>query len=137
VASKNARIEQVFNSALTTWAKSQSLPVAWDGKPYTPAANSKYISQVLLPSRPENVAIGKDATQRYSGIYQVDIYTSTANAKKDADDIVELLEAVFKVGYPITYKGLGVQVTNFYPDPHGFDEGWYRVSVSIFYRTEL
>jgi hypothetical protein len=137
VGSKNFKIEQVFNVALTAWSTTQSIPVAWDGKPYTPTAGSKYVSQVLIPARPENVAIGKDVIQRRAGIYQIDVYSSTANAKKDADTIIESLEALFKIGYPVTYNGLSVQVTNFYPDPHGTDEGWYRVSISIFYRTEL
>jgi hypothetical protein len=137
VASKNGKIGQVFDSYLRTWATAQSVPVAWDGSPYTPVSGTKYVSQVLLPARPQNILVGKDSAQRYTGIYQIDVYSSTAKAKKDVDDIVTLLEAVFKVGYALTYSGTSVQVENFYADPHGFEDGWYRVSISIFYRTEL
>ena len=137
MASKNATIEKIFNSALSAWATAQSVPVAWDGKAYTPVANTKYVSQVLVPSRPQNVAIGQDVTQRREGVYQIDVYASTQNAKYDADVIIASLESTFKVGYPLTYNGVSAQVTNFYPDPHGSDEGWYRVSISIFYRIEI
>lgn len=137
MASKNARIEKVFNSYLLAWATTNSIPVAWDGSPYTPVANTKYVSQAHLPVRPQNIVIGKDVPQRRTGIYQIDVYSSTTKAKKDVDDIIALLEAVFKVGYAITYSDVSIQVENFYADPHGFDEGWYRVSVSLFYRTDL
>lgn len=137
MASKNGKIGQVFDSYLETWATAQSVPVAWDCSPYTPVSGTKYVSQVLIPARPQNILVGKDSTQRYTGIYQIDVYSSSAKAKKDADDIVALLEAVFKVGYSITYSGTTVQIENFYSDPLGLEKGWYRVSISIFYRTEL
>ena len=137
VASKNAKIEKVFNSYLLAWATTQSIPVAWDGKPYDPISGTKYVSQVLIPARPQSIAIGQGIPQRMTGVYQIDIYSSTENAKYEADKIVESLEEAFKIGYPITRKGLSIQVDNFYPDPHGEEDGWYRVSISIFYRTEL
>jgi hypothetical protein len=137
VASKNATIEKIFNSALSAWSTAQSIPVAWDGKAYNPVVPSKYVSQVLVPARPQNVAIGKDVTQRREGVYQIDVYASTENAKYDADVIIASLESTFKVGYPLTYSGVSAQVTNFFPDPHGIDEGWYRVSISIYYRAEI
>lgn len=137
MASKNASIEKIFNSVLKTWATAQSIPVAWDGNPYEPVVNTKYVSQVLVPARPQNVAIGKDVIQRRTGVYQIDVYASTENAKYDVDVIIASLESTFKVGYPLTYGGISAQITNFYPDPHGADEGWYRVTISIYYRCEI
>jgi hypothetical protein len=137
MSSKNAKIEKVFNSYLQSWATTNSVPVAWDGSPYTPVSGTSYVSQVNIPARPQNILVGKDTVQRYSGIYQIDVYSSTTKAKKDVDDIIALLEAVFKVGYSITYSGTSVQIENFYSDPLGFEDGWYRSSISIFYRTEL
>lgn len=137
MASKNAKIEKVFNSSLRTWATANNVPVAWDGVPYEPAVGTKYVSQVNLPVKPQNVAIGQGVPQRRKGIYQIDVYASTENPKYEADKLVESLEAVFKPGYPLTYSGVSVQIENFYPDPHGMDKGWYRVSISVFYRCEI
>lgn len=137
MASKNAQIEKVFNYTLNAWAVSQSISVAWDAQAFTPPASGKYVSQVLIPSTPQNVTIGRGIPQRRAGVYQIDVYTSTENKKYDADKIVESLESVFKPGFPLTYNSVSVQIKNFYPDPHGTDEGWYRVSISVFYRCEI
>jgi len=137
VASKNAQIEKVFNYHLNLWAVTNSIDVAWDGKGYDPVTPGKYVSQVLIPTSPQTVTIGLDVPQRRTGVYQIDVYASTENAKYDADKLVESLESVFKVGHSLTYSGITVQVENFYADPHGTDEGWYRVSISVFYRTDI
>jgi len=137
VASKNAQIEKVFNDHLNAWATTNSVSVAWDGKGYDPVNPGKYVSQVLIPARPQNVIIGLDVPQRRTGVYQIDVYASTENAKYDADKLIESLESVFKVGHSLTYNSTTVQIENFYADPHGTDEGWYRVSISVFYRIDI
>ena len=74
MASKNTKIEKVFNFYLKSWATANSIPVAWDGVPYEPAAGSKYVSQVIMPVKPLNVAIGQGVPQRRTGVYQIDVY---------------------------------------------------------------
>jgi hypothetical protein len=137
VASKNLKIENVLNDALNTWATDNSIPVAWSGQVYSRITPGKYVSQHLLPVKPQNVAIGTGVKQRYSGVYQIDVYASTENSKYDADELVESLESVFRVGYPLTYGGVSIQIENFFPDTHGLEDGWYRVSISVYYRTEI
>lgn len=137
MASKNAQIEKVFNYTLNAWATAQSVSVAWDGKAYSPTVGTNYVSQIMLPSTPENISIGRDISQRRRGVYQIDVRTSTTNKKYDADQIVASLESAFKVGYALTYNSVSVQVENFYPDPLGDEDGWYRVSISIFYRSDI
>lgn len=138
MASKNSKIEKVLSTALKAWAASQSVTVAYEGKGFkTPAIPGKYVSQVLLPTKPVNVAIGSGVKQRYRGIYQIDVYSSGEDAKYEADEIVGLLEGVFVVGSPLTYNSVSVQIENFYADPHGKEEGWCRISISVFYRCEI
>lgn len=140
MASKNAKIEKVFNYPLLAWSTAQSIPVAWDGKSFDPgvyATAGKYVSQIMLPAMPQNVAIGQNVTQRHTGIYQIDVYTNTTNAKYDANSIVESLEAVYPVGQSLTYNSVSARVNNFYADPIGTEEGWYRIAISIYYRLEI
>lgn len=139
MASKNAKIEKVFNYLLLSWSTAQSIPVAWDGKSFDPgvyATNGKYVAQVLLPALPQNIVLGSGAKQRHAGIYQIDVYTNTTNAKYDANVIVESLEAVFGVGLSLTYNSVSVRITNFYADPIGMEEGWYRIAISVYYNLD-
>lgn len=137
MASKNAQIDKVFRKALLDWSRRENISVAWSGKGFDPSALQKYVSESLLPSRPQNIAIGRGVSQRFTGVYQIDVYSCGENAKYDSDVIVESLESEFLIGYPKTYNGVSLEVENFYADPLGLDEGWYRVSISIFYRTDI
>lgn len=135
MASKNAQIEKVFSNALRTWSAVQVVDVATKG--YEPVSGSCYVAQSLIPSVPQTVFVGRTEKQRFTGIYQIDVYSSTENAEYDADQLIESLESTFKTGYPVIYGSLIVQITNVSVQPLGLEEGWYRAAISIYYTIDM
>lgn len=136
--SKNESIEQVLVSYLQQYATTNSIDIAWFGEEYSPVIGKDYIEEQFIPSDPETVFLGRQDKQRHRGIYQLKVLSSSVNsAIANINSHAALLNEVFKVGYPINYNGVYLQIENFVERKMDYDDGWYGKVITILYRTEL
>jgi hypothetical protein len=103
-------IRAALDSQLQTFATAQSLAVAWPNTGHEPTVGTPWIRPTLLPGWPEAAALGADADNYQSGLYQVDIFTPAGEGTEDARDYADAMITSFKRGTTLTYSGVTVRI---------------------------
>lgn len=120
---------------LQTLATTLSLPVAWEGVPFTKPANlGSFLEAFVIPAVTLDVTV--DGTrQRETGIFQVNVWCKTGVGTKVGEDIANAIKAA----YPVVPKTGTVSVEST-PSirPAILDSSGYRIiPVVISYRLEI
>lgn len=92
----HARVRNLFQTALKTYADGKGIRVAFDNVQFTPRANETYLVSHLLPADTSSNTLSGDH-ERILGLYQITIVTASGSATKASDDVAQELKQEFKV----------------------------------------
>ena len=104
-------IMAAFQIRLTAFASGKSVPVAYEGVPFTIDQTETHLADYLLPANTDNPSIGARQI-RYTGIYQVTIDAPSDINPVTLRTLANDLVAYFPRGQTMTQGGQTVLVTN-------------------------
>lgn len=104
--------------------------IAWPNTDYTPSKGTEFIRPTLIPAEASKETIYGD--DRYTGIYQVDIFTKLKNGPKDSLELADDVREHFK-DQTLTESGQKVYVQAINLLPPARVDSWYLLSVEINY----
>lgn len=127
----NAKIRAELEARLKTWADAQTIPIAFEGVPFT-KPDVSYLECFLLPGPTLNKTVdGKRKT--YIGIFQVNCWfksgTGMGVGEKLSQSVIDLFPILPKIG------SVSVEQTPS-ADKALPDNGWEIIPVTIKYRME-
>lgn len=91
-----ARVRNLFQTALKQYADAKGLRVAFDNVQMTPRANEVYLVSHLLPSSTATQTLNGDH-KRFLGVYQIAVVTPSGTATAKADEIATELQDIFTI----------------------------------------
>lgn len=92
----HARVRNLFQTALKTYANGKGIRVAFDNVQFTPKANETYLVSHLLPADTSSNTLSGDH-ERILGIYQIVVITPSGSATNSSDTIISELKQIFSI----------------------------------------
>ena len=128
-----ALVRRALETALNTWASTNSVQVAWENVEYTPTPGTIYARAHLLPAT--TITDGLAMTHRgYRGVFQVTLYTPQGTGSAAAHSLAALLDVAFTTAQPLSAAGLSVYISRpMTARVAQFDGGAYVVPVDCEY----
>lgn len=91
-----ARVRNLFQTALKQYADTKGIRVAYDNVQFTPKTNEVYLVSHLLPSSTATETMSGDH-KRFLGVYQITVVTPSGAATARADEIATDLQEIFTI----------------------------------------
>ena len=91
-----AAIRNLFQTAVSQYAATKGIRVAFDNIQFTPQTNETYLVSHLMPASTDSRTLEGDH-KRFLGVYQITIVTPSGTATANADVIASELQATFTV----------------------------------------
>jgi hypothetical protein len=107
--------------------------VCLPNRTFSPPENNQFFVLDFLPGTPEPAAMGTDAGNRWTGIFQIDICTPLGKGESEAEDKYEWLSKLFARGKHFDE----VLIQNCYRAQVREDETHYTTVVRIEWTAEL
>ena len=85
-----AIIRKAIETALNTWAGTQSLSVAWENRAFTPTNGTTYLRAFMLPIATLSQDLGREH-RRYGGVFQVSVCLPVGTGPGAGEAIVSAL----------------------------------------------
>ena len=136
----NEIVRAAIEKRIVAWAKAQTPPidVAFENITYGPTVGKSYLAGFLLPAETVNPSAG-GSHSRYSGVYQVSVYTEAGKGSTAASALVNSIVNLFPCPTTIKQGSINVHIdttpsaASGRPDGNGF----WMVPVTIKYRAEV
>lgn len=112
-----------------------NLPTQWENVDFNKPASSPWAAVYFIPSAPIVSSLGDDGLDEYDGFLQIDLNYPRNTSKKLSRDHYEILRQKFCAGNYYTHHGQSVACTACEMSPAREVDGWYRVSVSCYFRA--
>ena len=114
-----------------------TLPVVTENEKDDLVPGRPYFEAFSLPGTPQNVTLGPNPVEEHTGIFQVTVVWPFGNAWGKPTRLADAVADFFRGKKLTNNAGASVQVLGAWAGA-GFQDGrWYRVPVSIRYRTFL
>ncbi len=91
-----ARVRNLFQTALSQYATTKNIRVAFDNVQFKPQANEVYLVSHLLPSSTATQTLEGDH-KRFLGVMQITIVTPSGTATAKSDEIANDLQEMFTI----------------------------------------
>lgn len=91
-----ARVRNLFQTALKQYADAKGIRVAFDNVQMTPRANEVYLVSHLLPSSTATQTLNGDH-KRFLGVMQITVVTPSGTATAKSDEIATELQDIFTI----------------------------------------
>ncbi len=124
-------VQKALNLELESYCNTNNIPLVYQNT--TASQTSPYIAYNFIPSVTQSTAMGLNACDRYSGIYQIDIFCTWNDDPTEAEDIEQDLIDVFFKGANFTSNGQTVKVLNRTPRTPFKDAEFYHRIVDVSY----
>lgn len=108
-----ASILAALNAQLASLVFSPSIPVSYPNIDFTPPASSKtakYLRVTHLPADTFYQGIAYDSSNKYAGLYQVDIFVGNNAGEPAATAIAEAIINQFKRGTRLTKNNFTIEI---------------------------
>jgi hypothetical protein len=123
-----------FKEALSDWQGN----TAFENEAFNPKNKEKWYLFTFIPNSPEVATLGRNGTDMFSGIVQVDINIKPGTGLKGLEDAVDALRAVFGAGVRLINGNVNIIVTSCGRDGSGrLVNGFYRYTVTIGWECRL
>ena len=130
-------IRAALETALNSWATTNTVAVAWQNRHYTPTVGTKYARAYLLPAENLNPTLGDDH-YRAMGILQVSLYLPDGPGPGAAEALADSLCAMFARGAAFTSGAVTVRMLDTPSISTASNEGgWYVLPVFIRYVADI
>lgn len=129
-------VRAYFESALNTWAASQSpaIPISFENVPFTKPSSGNFLECFVLPATTVARTISGDKS-REVGIFQVNIWIPSGEGSGAAQVLADSIAALF----PLVPKSGAVSIEKPPSIERAIEDasGWYVVPLVIHYRHEI
>lgn len=134
-----ASILAALNARLASLSFSPAIPVAFPNvafAPPTPSQTAKYLRVTHLPADTFAQGISFDDANKYTGIYQIDLFTGNNFGEPNAVAIAEQIIAQFKRGTKLAKNNFTIEILDppsrlpYVQDDSG---SWWMLPVRIVY----
>lgn len=109
---------------------------AFENRTFTPGV-APWAQLHLMPNAPSATSIGINGIDEHDGVFQAAIYYPNNSGDGAANAKADEIAAVFKAGAAFTSGGQSVVITRTGVGAGRNDAGWYRVVVSIYWRSKV
>ena len=133
----HARVRNLFQTTLKTYADAKNIRVAFDNVQFTPTTNETYLVSHLMPASTNSGTLSGDH-KAFVGVYQVSVVTVSGRATSQSDQISAELQQEFTVYKRYTDStGFTVQVMTPLHVPEGkVQNGGWIVPCYFNYRAD-
>ena len=129
-----ADISAALDTNLNTFATSNNIPIAWEGKGYKPIIGTMFLRPTLIPGNTVPTGISYNSALDHIGIYQVDVIARVDKGKGQAITTADLIATAFPLGQ-LVYNGKIVTIKQASRRPGNRDNAWYVVPVIITFQS--
>lgn len=91
-----AKVRNLFQKAVSDYATTKNIRVAFDNVKFTPQANETYLVCHLIPSSAATETLSGDH-KRFLGVFQITIVTASGTATAKSDEIASELQDIFTI----------------------------------------
>lgn len=109
---------------------------AFPNMAFTPGANA-WCKLAFLFADPVVATLGLHGADRFDGFFQIDLNYPLNTGDKAVKDKADALRNAFTAGVRFTYSGQEVIVTNCGRSQGRIIEGYYRVSVTVYFYAHI
>ena len=104
-----------------------------NNKPFTEPSDKRFFSLQFLPDTPETIAIGNNDSERFTGIFQIDVITPIDKGLDEAETKYKWLKKLFKKGTEIGE----VVVNNVYKATSITENTYYRTVIRVEWTADI
>jgi hypothetical protein len=131
-------LQSILEIHLASFATDAGLRVAWPNVAFSRSGNETYLAVNNLPASVQAAALGRDAQDVLTGIYQIDVVAPSGNGWAPSADVVDGLRSHFSRGLKLTATGIELTVIRTQQAPAKIDDGThYRVPVDVAWRARM
>ena len=129
--------ENLIESALNAQLKTLGILTSWENIGYKPTKGTLWIRPTFMPGQSRAAAIGVNAQDRITGIYQVDVFAPADNGVYDGGQQVDAIMTVYKRGTALTYSGVTVKINKVWRSTARPEPDWYQIPVIIEWQADV
>lgn len=136
---ETASIYSALKTKLLLVAGFTSSNTAWENSPFTPTAGQSWQKVSLLPAEPFAAGVGSNASNRETGIFQVDIFKPVTTGDAPARTLAKAVTDAFKRGTDLTYSTTTITIVKSWTEAGRIDPdepAWYHLPVFISWRAD-
>lgn len=131
-------LQSILEIHLASFATNENLRVAWPNMAFARQDNETYLVVNNLPASLQASAIGPDAQDVLTGIYQIDVVAPSGKGWAASADVIDGLRSHFSRGLKLTATGIELTVIRTQQAPAKIDDGThYRVPVDVAWRARM
>ena len=112
-----------------------NLPTQYENRDFTKPNGSPWAAVYFVPADPVVSSLGDDGLDEYDGFLQIDLNYVRNEGRGQSRIHYDILREHFKPGSSHSYAGQLVTSTSCAMTQGREVDGWYRVSVSCFFRA--
>jgi len=105
--------------------------VAWENIVFKPTTGTPFVSTLVIPTKRSPAVAGANPSQRYDGIFRVDVIYPEGNGPKDADEMADSIIEHMDASIDIVTPGVTVRIDSATRGQGVVDSPWYIIPVSI------
>lgn len=113
------------------------LPTAYENVPFEPTPGTPYASLYVVPSKPDVATMGQGGLDEHDGFMQVDLYYPTGQGDMPAVTKADEIYSYYFAGRTLAYQGQRVRVQITERSQGRVENGWYRLTMTIYYRAYI
>jgi Bacteriophage related domain of unknown function len=129
--------ENLIESALNAKLDTLNLPTSWENKSFDPIIDTLWIRPTFIPGQSKAAAIGVNAQDRITGIYQVDVFAPADVGVYDGGQQVSAVMTAYKRGTALIYSGVTVKITKVWRSTARPGPDWYQIPVIVEWQADV
>jgi len=129
--------ENLIESALNAQLNTLSLPTSWENRKFSAVKGTLWIRPTFIPGQSKAAAIGVNAQDRITGIYQVDVFAPADDGVFTGGQQVNVIETAFKRGTSLVFGGVTVKINKVWRSTARPEPDWYHIPVIVEWQADV
>lgn len=124
----------VIHRALATHLQanfSQPTKIAWENTKYITTPEEIWFEEIFLPNDTTQATLGTSGTQEDFGLYQINVIVPENTGTIEADNFIDELTSIFKIGTSIIKDGETIYIEKSTPSQGIEQDNWYVIPFTI------
>lgn len=124
-------ISIALNNRVAAYASANTRQVAYEGIEYTSVIGTPFIRPTVLPVSSVQANLGKSGQELHEGIFQIDVFWPTNQAKALPLGEADKIANYFTRGLTLTHNGVNVRIGTASIGAANRDNAWLQIPVLI------
>lgn len=124
----------VIHRALATYLNdnfSLANKVAWENASFKPLPDEIWFEELFFPNISGQATLGTSGLQEDIGFYQINVRVPIGTGTIEADNYVDELTQIYKLGTTINKDGEEIYIENSTPAPGIKEDNWYVIPFTV------